>query len=138
MTSHTLTLFFALAFAVAAVSAVTITYYSDANCATKATTLPNGVSNPIVGALNACVPFGGTSLKYTTCSTSAGITQQSFTDGNCGNKVAESVIPGAGIGLCAPLSGGGGLNSLKYECSSSSALTASVLGVIATAIALLL
>ena len=137
MTSRSIALFFAMTFAVAAVSAVSITYYSDANCATKAS-LPGGVSNPIVATLNSCSVLGSTSSKYTTCSASAGITQQDYSDTSCNTKNGDpTVIPGAGIGLCIP-TGGSGIGSAKIECSSSSALNASVLGVVATMIALLL
>ena len=105
MTSRSIALFFAMTFAVAAVSAVSITYYSDANCATKAT-LPGGVSNPIVAALNTCSVLGPTSSKYTTCSASAGVTQQDYSDTSCNTKNGDpTVIPGAGIGLCVPFPG---------------------------------
>jgi hypothetical protein len=139
MSSRSIALIFAMTFAVAAVSAVSVTFFSDANCATKAT-LPGGVSNPVVTPLNSCAVLGSMSMKYTTCSSSAGITQQDYSDTSCNTKDGNpTVIPGSGIGLCVPFPGvSSGIGSVKMECSSSSALNASVLGVVATMIALLL
>ena len=132
MHSRSIALLFALT--VTVVSAVTISYYDDTTC-NKLSTLPIGISNPIVAPLNSCGTFGATSLKYSTCNPTDGIKQQSYTDGNCANPDGSLVTsPGAAIGVCVPISA---TSSAKYTCSSGSVLSASLLAFFAAMIAVL-
>ena len=129
MYSRSLVLLFALAFTVAAVSAVTVVTYRDASCATESSLVT------FVAPLNTCTRLETSYIKYTTCGTSEGITQSIYRDASCASLVDKTVLPGTSIGLCKPNGGG---ESVKYTCSSSSALSASVLALIATMAAVLL
>jgi hypothetical protein len=105
---------------------VTVTYYTDNNCGTKATSPFNGVPNPNVGSLNTCVkamelPQGNQTRtiysKATVCSAST-FSVGAYYDNACTGSVLSTTTgkPGDCIKADPPP----GTQSFKIECSAAS------------------
>ncbi len=128
------------AFSVIAISilsvaaAVTVTFYSDAACATAVPT-STADPNPFVTALNACTKYmtipvvGSIYIKATACATGGKIVSQSYTDDKC--TVKSGAEQTTDEGKCNP---GNGASS-KTTCDPASSVTLASIAVAAAVLA---
>jgi hypothetical protein len=113
-------LFIALFLVVGAFGA-SVTYYTDNNCGTKATSPFLGVPNPLVAPLNTCVKAmeeGGTTLyvKFSVCSSSS-FAVDSYSDSGC--ILADGTSLGGTPGGCITTNPPPGSQSFKIDCSNA-------------------
>jgi len=113
-------LFIALFLVVGAFGA-SVTYYTDNNCGTKATSPFMGVPNPLVAPLNTCVKAmeaGGGTLyaKFSVCSNSS-FSILLYSNSGCNNPADDTV--GGTPGDCIRTDPPPGSQSFKIECSNA-------------------
>ena len=125
-------------------AALSLQYFTDAQCLQAASTTFNGVPNPLVAPINQCVKsFQGSSgvvySKGASCSPSGTATAAPFTDSAC--TVPHPTAPPAtfAVGVCltppsTPMPDNAG--SLRVSCSTASQMSTALFSVVAVAVAI--